>query len=213
MDDLRWLRENGLEAAVKQAASQGRPVFGICGGYQMLGVKLSDPDCVEVGGEMDGMGLMPLVTVFEQQKVRTRVNGKFQKLGGIFHGLSGKEVEGYEVHMGVTTPIEQGIVSAGIEEGLTMITDYTSGTTKHDGANHQNVYGSYIHGIFDYGDIGLTILQALCSAKGTTYNPGNSDIGLSFQDYKESQYDLWADILRKALDMDQIYQILNEGIE
>ena len=84
MGDLKWIRESGLEACILKASASGTPVWGICGGYQMLGEVLCDPDQVEDGGTMQGMGLLPSETVFTGQKTRTRVNGTFAHVEGIF---------------------------------------------------------------------------------------------------------------------------------
>ena len=89
MEDLLWLRQNGLEAAVKKHAAAGGAVLGICGGYQMLGERLADPDGVEHGGTLCGLGLLPVRTVFAKEKTRTRVTGRFERAEGIFSGLSG----------------------------------------------------------------------------------------------------------------------------
>ncbi|MEG0662267.1 MAG: cobyric acid synthase, partial [Anaerovoracaceae bacterium] len=102
MEDLLWMRQNGIEGRIKQYAAQGNPVFGICGGYQMLGEQLKDPEGVEHGGTLDGIGLLPSVTTFEKQKIRTRVEGEFCQVKGIFSALSGRPFEGYEIHMGTT---------------------------------------------------------------------------------------------------------------
>ena len=83
MEDLLWMRENGLEALILKAAANGKVIFGICGGYQMLGETLSDPDHVEAGGSIRGMGLLPMDTVFADGKTRTRVNGTFCEVGGV----------------------------------------------------------------------------------------------------------------------------------
>lgn len=102
MGDLKWLREKGFEALILKHAAKGKPLFGICGGYQMLCETIKDPYNVEHGGEIKGLGLIKATTVFNQQKTRTRVTGKFQNIDGIFKGLSGKLFEGYEIHMGQT---------------------------------------------------------------------------------------------------------------
>lgn len=88
MDDLLWLRQNGLETKIRALAVH-TPVLGVCGGYQMLGEWLSDPDRVERGGEMPGLGLLPCETVFLPEKRRTQVT----------EGA----IKGYEIHMGRTT--------------------------------------------------------------------------------------------------------------
>ena len=123
MRDLLWLRQNGLEAAILHHAAAGGAVLGICGGYQMLGRTLSDPLGVEEGGSIAGMGLLPTDTVFSEHKARTRVTGTFGQMEGVFAGLSGLELEGYEIHMGVTTgaaPIAQ-------------LTDAVTGEARADG--------------------------------------------------------------------------------
>lgn len=71
MGDLAWMRNNGLENCIRRYASQGGPVLGICGGYQMLGMTIRDPEHVESGGSMQGMGLLPVDTVYAREKVRT----------------------------------------------------------------------------------------------------------------------------------------------
>ena len=104
MEDLRWMRQNGLEARVVRAASHGTVIWGICGGYQMLGDILRDPEGIEAGGTMKGMGLLPLETIFTKEKTRTRVDGRFLKVEGILAGLEGIALEGYEIHMGDLYP-------------------------------------------------------------------------------------------------------------
>ena len=103
IEDLRWLRQSGLEAAILKHAAEGKVVFGICGGYQMLGERICDPSGVESGGEIRGLGLLPMETVFEQEKTRTRISGTFLETGGILRALSGQPFEGYEIHMGTSS--------------------------------------------------------------------------------------------------------------
>lgn len=203
MEDLQWMRESGMEAAVLKQAAEGKVIFGICGGYQMLGETLSDPEGVEAGGSMKGMGLLPMDTVFASEKTRTRVSGVFQNVSGDLQELSGTVLEGYEIHMGVST----------LREGsrtLTMIQDHAATTEqKNDGAYCKNVYGTYVHGVFDKEEVAKAVVAALGRKKGI-----NTDeiTGVDFQEFKETQYDILADALREHLDMKKIYQILEEGI-
>jgi adenosylcobyric acid synthase len=206
MSDLAWMRRNGMEDAVKKHAGAGKPVFGICGGYQMLGLSVSDPFNVEGGGELEGMGLLPVKTVFETEKHRTRVSGKFLPVGGIFGELSGKEIEGYEVHMGVTAPVDGG----GRYEPLAFIKDSVTGRECQDGAYRGSVYGSYVHGIFDGENVAGAIVKALLKAGGMEY--GGEGNAASAKLHKENQYDMLANILRDSIDMDAVYRILNEGL-
>ena len=87
MEDLQWLRESGMESLILKAAARGTFVFGICGGYQMLGESLSDPHGVEAGGTMRGMGLLPMDTVFAEKKTRTQVTGKYLEIQGEYQPL------------------------------------------------------------------------------------------------------------------------------
>ena len=192
MEDLKWLRESGLETQILKQAAKGKVIFGICGGYQMLGMELSDPFNVESGGTMAGMGLLPTKTVFEKEKVRTRVSGNFNV-----------EFEGYEIHMGQTTYDFN-------EEELTTI-DNVNGEDiiKNDGLYKDNVYGSYIHGIFDKEEVSKAIVESLCIHKGIDYSSIST---VDIEKYKEEQYDKLAEGIRNSLDMKAIYKILESGI-
>jgi adenosylcobyric acid synthase len=201
MGDLKWLREKGLDAVICKHASAGKPLFGICGGYQMLCNSLTDPYGVESGGQMKGLGLIDADTVFEKQKVRTRVKGSFLKLDGIFKNLSGVEFEGYEIHMGRTQ---------GRSAALSEITSL-DGETKTDGMAGGNVYGSYVHGLFDSDGVLKGIAEALMKEKGLSSTSMNLP-GFDVQAYKRGQYDILADTLREALDMKMIYRMLEEGV-
>lgn len=181
MGDLAWLRESGLEASILKHASKDKPVIGICGGYQMLGTVLKDPLGVEHGGVMSGFGLLDQETVFEGEKTTTRVSGKLNEVEGIFKELSGIEYEGYEIHMGKTT------------NNKTIV-------------NNKNVYGSYIHGIFDKEGVSKTIIEALLKKKGKSIEELKT---FDMNTYKNEQYDILAQEVRKSLDMDKIYEIMN----
>ncbi len=202
MDDLLWMRQSGMEAAILKLAGAGTPVFGICGGYQMLGRTLSDPHHVEAGGTLRGMGLLPMDTVFDRQKTRTRVTGVLQALPGLLAALEGVPVEGYEIHMGESTPLETLTATA-------RITDAVSHTSKLDGLSSQNVYGTYIHGFFDKEEVSAGIVKALGRAKGLDLSQIHS---VDFATFKETQYDLLAKGLRAHLDMEKIYRILETGL-
>ena len=167
----------------------------------MLGKSIKDPHHVEAGGEIAGMGLLPMDTIFAAEKTRTRVSGKFQTVRGILSGLSGVSLEGYEIHMG-PTKLEKG------EQGLTEICDTnTQSTQKTEGAQKGNIYGSYVHGIFDKGAVASEVVRSLAAAKGIEAEEISS---VDFQQFKETQYDILADELRKHLDMERIYQILEK---
>ena len=202
MEDLLWMRANGLEAAVLKEAARGKVIFGICGGYQMLGESLSDPHHVEAGGTIKGMGLLPMDTVFAENKTRTRVSGKFLNLEGELTALSGAELEGYEIHMGETVLKENAGHCVSIE-------DHVSGIVKEDGAYCKNVCGTYVHGVFDKEDVAEAVVRALGEKKGIDVSQMT---GVDFAAFKETQYDILAAELRKHLDMKKIYEILEQGI-
>ena len=197
MDDLKWMRQNGLEALVLKHAARGGAVVGICGGYQMLGRVLSDPDGVESGGTMAGMGLLPTETIFLGEKTRTRVDGAFRGGAGLFTALNGVPFHGYEIHMGETAYLEDAVP-------LSRLTCLDR-AEKLDGAARGNVWGSYVHGIFDSGAFAQALVNALLSAKGLTPDA----VAVDWETYQEEQYDKLAAGVRTSLDMDRIYGILN----
>jgi adenosylcobyric acid synthase len=206
MSDLLWLKRNGIGEAIRNAAAGGTPVLGICGGYQMLGNVLKDPDTVEFGGEMEGLGLLPVVTTFKKEKVQTRVRGTVASVTGLLEPLSGMEIEGYEVHMGNTVPETAGLPSAFLD-----IRDTTTGTGKQDGSFLGGIYGTYVHGFFDAGDIALRLVKSLYAAKGIAYAPADTGMEADFKAYKEGQYNLLAEAIRGTINMKKIYSILEEG--
>lgn len=196
ISDLKWLRQCGLEAAIKKLAAQGTPVFGVCGGYQMLGARISDAEGAEGGGEIDGMGLLPVFTEFTGEKRRTRVTGKALPSGGVLAALGGMDVEGYEIHMG-RTALREGA------EPLVLLEN-----TTEDGCQKENIYGTYLHGFFDSTSCREVLLNALCQRKGVSLTSSAFDL----KAYKESQYDALAQALREHLDMGLIYRILEAGM-
>ena len=202
MEDLLWMRENGLEALILKEAAKGKLIFGICGGYQMLGETLSDPHGVEAGGTIKGMGLLPMDTVFAEKKTRTRVEGRFGEITGVFAPLKDTRLEGYEIHMGET-------VLKGNAKSVTRIQDSVSGEQKADGGYLENVCGTYVHGVFDKEAVAEAIVKIIGEKKGIDV----SDMtGMDFQAFKETQYDILAEELRKHLDMEKIYEILEKGV-
>lgn len=201
IEDLRWLRQSGLEAAILKAAAKGTVIWGICGGYQMLGETLTDCEAIESGEKtrINGMGLLPVRTNFTGEKTRTRVTGSFQHVGGVFEGLSGMEFEGYEIHMGETD---------GFGQAMSVIHDSVADRLSEDGVCRENVYGTYVHGIFDREDIAQKILEALARKKGISLKDIRS---MDLKKYKTCQYDILADAVRKYLDMERIYEIMGES--
>ena len=184
IDDLLWLRQSGLEPALLKLAARGTPVFGVCGGYQMLGRSVSDPDGVEDAGltQIRGLGLLDMDTVFHGEKVQRQTAGTFSGVQGLLSGLNGLGYEGYEIHMGQSASAMPPLAGSG------------------------SVYGSYIHGVFDAPGVADAILRALCARRGIDASALGS---FDAQAYKERQYDLLADAVRQGLDMDYVYRVLH----
>lgn len=191
--DMKWLRESGIEAAVKKCASSGVPVFGICGGYQMLGETVTDSVGAEGGGSISGMGLLKLRTEFSSEKTRSRTEGSFADVSGVFANLSGAKFYGYEIHNGRTVSGETLLLSC---ENTDL------------GAQSGSVYGCYIHGIFDSAEVSECIVKTLFERKGLTYCGGKTDR----KAYKEMQFDILAKNVRENIDMELVYKILEQGI-
>lgn len=171
----------------------------------MLGEKLEDPEGVEEGGSIRGMGLLPVTTVFREEKHRTRVTGYISESfsGGIFDELAGNKIEGYEIHMGETSA--HGRKSA---DRLCSISVFGKEPVE-DGYHTDNVFGTYVHGIFDTPEIAAAIVRSLAASKGLDMDDVES---LSAEKYKEMQYDKLAGMLRENLDMKKIYEILEVGV-
>ena len=181
ISDLKWLRETGLETGIIRLADQGTIVCGICGGYQMLGEKIVDASGVE--GDTDsirGMGLLPVETSFEPEKTRKRKEVQLGMLPGVFAPLSGRHVCGYEIHMG----------HSGVSGDLCC---------------RDTVCGTYLHGLFDEEDFRQAFVKMLCERRGIRYREGRN---VSYQAYKEREFDRLADVLRDSLDMREIYRIM-----
>lgn len=228
MADLKWMRENGLEALIKKKA-QDTIVFGICGGYQMLGETICDPYQVENGGSMKGMGLLPAATELKQEKTRTQVTGTFGKISGALSGLSGKSVRGYEIHMGSTVDSGSNVDNRSTVDGgsivdservinpesrgnekryMCRIQNEADGSVKYDGIFSGNVYGTYVHGIFDEGTLAETLVGILAERKGVVLDTGQM---ISYGQFKQMQYDKLADGLRESMDMEAVYAMLREA--
>lgn len=196
IDDLKWMRQNGIEAMIKKL-SERIPIWGVCGGYQMLGRAIRDPYSVESdASSIAGIGLLPLDTVLLREKTTIQCQGRFEGLEGCFKSLTGKTYIGYEIHMGETKYI-------------------TGGATKNTVISSGNIYGSYVHGIFDNGDIATEIVKTLAYNKGINFDESLRDFKLDEFDYaacKEKEFDKLADGLRESMNMDLIYSILQEAI-
>ena len=189
MDDLRWLRESGLEACILKLAAKGTPVLGVCGGYQMLGHTLADPDGEESGTPctLPGLGLLPTDTVFNAEKHLSQTNATVEAIP-----FAGSKLTGYEIHAGRTTVAGSPfcILSDGTPEGCVQA----------------NVFGTYLHGLFDTGELAEKLTAFLCKRKGL--DPAGTQL-IPMEQYRQQQFDKLADGVRAALDMNAVYAAMD----
>ncbi|MBZ9609032.1 cobyric acid synthase [Clostridium estertheticum] len=194
IDDLISLRNSGLAKAVQQYSVEGN-VLGICGGYQMLGNSLSDPNGLEGNSkETEGMKLLDVDTIFEDEKITTRVKARSINIRD-----TSIETYGYEIHMGICKYGHNA-------KPLFEIYDKNgSDTSSFDGAINAggNVMGTYIHGVFDGVEFREHMINTLRVKKAM--EPKKSKV---YENLREKELDKLADIVRDNVDMDSIYKII-----
>lgn len=195
LSDLQHLRANGIAEAIIRAHKNGKKVIGICGGYQMMGIRLEDPEAIE--GDLpvvSGLGLLPQYTIIEAEKVTRQSSFTFlpsQLMKGRENVSPQKFCQGYEIHMGRTS------LSGDAPKSPVCILE----DGKTDGYYLDNTcWGSYMHGILDNPEV----LDNL--AEG--FNKGTTDLSFDYATFKEEQYDKLAALVRKHIDMDYIYKQL-----
>lgn len=190
--DLSILRERGLDRAILKAASKGAQVVGVCGGLQMLGQRIADPEGIEgPPGEARGLALLDIETQLSHPKVLTQCVADASGMG-----ISG-EVRGYEIHMGRSTG----------ELGLMSARRLATGEVVADGSRKGNVWGTYLHGIFDNDNIRDAVLNPLREARGLPL----PEKPFRYMAERERLMDAWADVMREHLDMKQIMDMAGIG--
>ena len=182
--DLLWLRQCGLEAAVQKLAKRGTPILGVCGGYQMLGRTLDDTLGCESGQPqtLRGLALLPTDTVFTAEKHRAQVTATAAA------PFAGAALTGYEIHTGRTAV--QGTPFCTQADGIP------------EGCVQGTVFGTYLHGLFDSGELTEKLAAYLCRQKGIC---PEAAAPISMERYRAQQFDLLADSVRAALDMPAVY--------
>ncbi|AKU17790.1 cobyric acid synthase [Luteipulveratus mongoliensis] len=182
LGDLAWMRDRGLDEAVRRHAASGLPVLGICGGCQMLGQEIVDPDGVEgpAGATVPGLGLLEMRTTFERDKALALVEGEW----------SGEKVSGYVIHHG-------------------RITLGDNATPFLDGMEQDAVRGTMWHGSLESDGFRRRLLSnAARSAGRTSFRP---DPDLSFTDARMSRLDLLADLLEEHIGVDPLLRLIEQG--
>ncbi|MBT9160510.1 MAG: cobyric acid synthase [Dehalococcoidia bacterium] len=193
--DLAHLKETRLAEVILNKARAGTPVIGICGGFQMLGKRIEDPHRVESERTaIEGLGLLDIVTTFESEKTTHQVRARIAASEGLFRGLTGEHLTGYEIHMGQTlggdAPPAFEITQRLGEDG-----NHPDGAVGHDGM----VFGTYLHGLFDNERFRRGLLHNIkpdCPLETQSELPS-----------REEQYDKLAMIVRESLDIGRIYKI------
>jgi adenosylcobyric acid synthase len=209
VQDLLFLRETGLERSVRRAVEKGIPLIGICGGYQMLGRKILDPEGVEsVHGEIKGLGFLDVETLLEKNKVTSQVEAtQLERFGFNTQRLKEKDTEtlkGYEIHMGNTTG-DVGLFAINRYRADSVI-DKRSSTPALDGSKKNKVWGTYIHGLFDNDWFRHGLINSLRNKKGLA--PMSNAI--NYAQERDYALDEWAAVLRETLNMKFIQNIVKQ---
>ena len=197
LDDARWLAASGIGACVRALSGAGTPVLGICGGYQLLGDELSDPHGREGAGTARGLGLIPASTVFKEEKRLAQSELRITGAQGAFSVWNGMTARGYEIHDGETTV---SCAHAGTIGG------------KPEGAACGNVFGTYLHGLFDEPGVALALARSLARMRGLPESVVGAAGAASAADHRAREFDRLADVVRGALDMEYVYRIIEEGV-
>ena len=193
IEDLNCIRNSGLEEEIIKYSKTGE-ILGICGGYQMLGMKISDPLNVESGMEsIKGMGILNTETTIESEKVMTRVEGHITLPN--FKG----HIYGYEIHMGRTIVSDESsnFINITKENGIVI--------SKLDGVYNEKetIFGTYIHGILDSTDFREYLLNKIRINKSIPERKSKI-----YEGFRDEEINKLADIVREALDMEKIYKII-----
>jgi adenosylcobyric acid synthase len=193
--DLDWLRAVGWEEKIRDYHESGGEIGGVCGGYQMLGHHILDPDGIEGDpGTTDGLGLLAIETTLGNDKTLTRTQGAWC--------ATGEPIDGYEIHMGQTRTLESPRPVLRIESRNAQAVDDTDGHQSPDG----RVWGTYLHGLFDDVDFRKSFLKRLRPERIHELGTQTSESVAAFRD---RQYNLLAEHFDKHLDMNRLITILH----
>ncbi len=200
IDDLNYLHNSGYVQEILRHHRNGGSVVGICGGYQMLGEYIEDPFHIETSLEsINGIGLLPVRTLIEKKKVTSQVTAKIHQLNRFFKNA--EELTGYEIHMGKTELLSEQYMFEIIQRGKKQ-TFAPDGFISEDG----RVWGTYIHGIFDNDGFRQDFIKQARLTKGISV-PLEKHDSFSFQEFKETQYNKLAALVRRTINMGAFYKI------
>lgn len=203
-EDMLYLRKSGLGEKILAHAKAGKAVIGICGGYQMLGEVIRDPQHTESqNDEAAGLGLLGMETVFASEKLTSQVVAQCQDLNFMGQSISADNLQGYEIHMGhtaFTREADKHPFTVCQRRGKTCASQ--EGTANAAG----NVFGTYIHGVFDNDVFRRSVLNALRHSKGLEALANTRNVMAE----KQQAYEHLADVVENALDMEKLYQIMGE---
>jgi len=189
IDDLKWLKESGIAEEIIKRARTKTIIFGICGGFQILGNKVKDPYHIEGDiEELNGLGLLALETIMENEKTLVQYTGKLIAEEGLLKDLNNSEIKGYEIHQGLTEGNEKNLTS----DNRTIL------------VNKNNIIATYLHGIFDNKDFTNNLLNEIRRRKGL--EEVNSNI--SYEEYKIQEFDKLEKLVRENVDIEEIYKII-----
>lgn len=196
--DLHWLRERGFEEPLRQHVARGGLLVGICGGFQMLGEEIRDPDEVEHGGSTRGLGLLPIRTMMTRCKVTVPARGKLKRPAIFGIDVSQCKLRGYEIHMGRTEYLSDALPFAELVRSGEVITD---GCVSQEG----RVFGTYVHGIFDGDGFRHAFIKSAHAALHLS-----TPIELNaWERERQAQLDRLADTFSRALDLDAVFRLLD----
>jgi adenosylcobyric acid synthase len=204
IEDLVYLKQSGMARQVLSKAAEGVPVVGICGGFQMLGKRLLDPDRVESSiPSTDGLGLIDMTTVFNAEKMTHQVEARPAQRGLLTRDLDESYLTGYEIHMGRTE------LGPGVRPAFTIWQRSGQGVSDPDGAVSADgrVMGTYIHGIFDNGEFRRGVINTLRRLKG--WEPLDKTVPESARAQRQRDYDRLAELVRGNIDCELLYKIIN----
>lgn len=203
-EDMLYLRKSGLGEKILAHAKAGKAVIGICGGYQMLGDVIRDPQHTESqNDEVAGLGLLGMETVFASEKLTSQVVAQCQDLHFMGQSISADNLQGYEIHMGHTA-----FTREADKHPFTVCQRRGKACASQEGTANAagNVFGTYIHGVFDNDVFRRSVLNALRHSKGLEALANTRNVMAE----KQQAYEHLADVVENALDMEKLYQIMGE---